>query len=69
MAATLEQSIHPATAKSGSSISEFQRTDDLFNPCSLVYPVILLAILGIAAFNFLVLLFAAVWMSLGGRAL
>jgi len=60
------QGVQRTAAKPASSTREPRRTDELFNPCSFVYPAILVAILGIAAFNFLVLLFVAIWMSLGG---
>ena len=39
---------------------------ELFNACSLVYPLILLGMLGIGVLNFLLLLGVAVYMSLGG---
>src|SRR5438067_6626659 len=58
-----------AAADSRSGASRPRSTEELFNATSFIYPAILLGIIGIAAFNFLILLFVAVWMSLGGRAL
>jgi hypothetical protein len=46
-----------------------RRTEELFNATTVAYPLILLGIIGIAAFNFLILLLVVVWMSLGGRPL